>query len=361
MFSLALGVVSNAQGGVILTDLSPTVGPLNVQRLTMVNLHSTKKETVRGTLIAELFDGNLNQIVRLESFPLSLAPGQVISANTVSWTTAIQYGTGELANKLRRQGRLDNGDFVLCHSFESLQTNGIIAKLCGEKKAKLDINFALVHPADQSTIRQAYPNLVWENVSQYGLRTGNITYTIQLCEQQPGQTTAQALETNVNLLFRRGLTRNMLKYPVGLPPLEAGSTYAWMVRVLQGQDEILVSQPWSFTVAQNSAKSVTADKPSYPMVSTAIDSRVYRFGKNIHFGFDNNEGIEKLSYTINGISVNARKLSNLPVISDLGPGLNTIDIPTDKLGLLPGRVYRLAIATPHKQSYYLQFKYFPKG
>ena len=354
-----LGMVVFGQQSMTLTNLSPPVGPLMPQSLTMVLITNTGAEALSGHVEAELLDASLDPIATLRSVNLTLQSGQQASYTSIPWTNQVTYGTTPQANRLRTSGQLQEGDFLLCHTF--VDAAGIeVARSCIEKRAELNINFSLIYPANGSVLEQPRPTLIWENVAQFGLNAEGITYELKVVELNRGQSEAEALERNVPLLHQRNLRVTSLLYPEGVRPLELERTYAWMVRVHQDQNEVLISQPWRFSLSEQEEAPPELDLPSYVMPAHSIDSRTYQFGGAIYLGFDNNEGIKELDYSVIPLSDQGDAVTGLPTVADLRSGLNTIDIPTASMNLREGEVYRLTIHTPQKRSYFLQFRYSAK-
>lgn len=354
-----------AQGEeIILSDVSPPAGPLDIHRLTMVNLVAVDIPgggTLRGHVRSQLLDGNQNLVVSLRSLPLNLNTGQQVSYTAIPWTGNPRFGTGPVAGRLRSAGRLYRGDYLVCHEFVSEADGRVVKRQCHEKQAALDINFSLIYPLDESVVQDVRPQLAWENVASYGLSVGGISYDIRLVELHGGQSAAAALDVNPTLLHQRGHATSSLLFPAALPPLQRGHRYAWTVIVRQNNDEILTSEPWTFTVGEPGPPRDAPPPPteSYVMPSTRVSTRVHHFGRAIHLGFDNNEGLSRLTYTIDRIGGKSESVSALPIIDELSPGLNTLDIPTNNMRLEEGAVYRLSIATPRRQFYTLQFRYDP--
>ena len=312
-----------------------------------------------GYVETELLDANLNLIATVRSLQLSLQAGQQLSYTSIPWNNQVSYGGGTTATNLRTRGQLYTGDFVVCHTF--METGGTeLARNCVEKRAELNVNFSLIYPADRSNLEQLRPSLVWEQVAQFALNTSGITYELKLVELNNGQSAAEALERNVPLLQQRNLTTTSLWYPADARPLEFGRTYAWMVRVFQNQNEILISQPWRFSLSETETDVPEVLAASYVMPSHDIDSRIYTFSSAIYLAFDNNEGLKSLDYSVSEISGDLETVASLPVIDKLKAGLNTFTIPTSAMSLENGRIYRLTIRTPQKRSYFLQFRFVAK-
>lgn len=344
---------------VVLTDLSPPTGTLSAERMTMVTINNVSEQSLVGSLRAYLLDLQGNPVAELSSRNFRLESGAQKAYTDIPWRKVVTYGSSAAASTLANQGVLGFGDFLLCHEFIT-ESGQEIGRVCSEKTASLSIDFSLIYPAHKAVIESANPILNWEKVVHLGLNSDDVTYEILLVEVQEGQSAIEALDWNSPLLQRANLQSNSLLYPPDGRKLEIGGEYAWMVRVYQRENEVLVSAPWTFSLSDPDALLIAPRKASYAMPTTANGGRSYTFGPFIHLGFDNNEGIEYLRYRIVDLSDRGRPIEKLPTVPALHSGLNTIDISTEDMGLQHGNVYRVEILTPRKQSYFLHFRFDSK-
>jgi hypothetical protein len=342
---------------IIITDLSPPVVPLSEQTLTMVSVTNGGAAPVQGYLLTTLQDVDLAEVVTLRSAEFTLAPGGHLASVAIDWLPGLRYGSSPASAALRSQGQLVSGDYVVCHALMSPDGEEL-QRQCFEKRAGLNINFTLIHPTDGAVIPDVRPLLSWEPVAQFGLSGGGISYELQLTELGVGQSAAQALDINVPLLRQPALSTASLLYPPGTPGLELGKTYAWLVRVHQRGREVLISEPWTFTVATPATPAPRARAASYAMATVELGSPIYRFGETIFLGFDNNEGVRELTYSLEDLDTHTSTYRRTAVdLPPLRPGLNTIDLPTAELDLTDGHTYRLTVYTPHRRKYFLRFQY----
>ncbi|MEL7162262.1 MAG: hypothetical protein AAFN92_16010 [Bacteroidota bacterium] len=210
---------------------------------------------------------------------------------------------------------------------------------------------------DQAEIREVRPLLGWEDVGRFGVNSANLTYHLVLVEIEKGQSVAEALERNPALLSQRGLRSTSLLYPINAKQLVTGRTYAWMVRAYLNGTQLITSQQWSFSVGEPQTKLMATAANSFAMLSTELVNRYYVFDDAICLGFDNNEGFAELDYRIIDLDNNDLEVENLPPVTALVPGLNTLTIPTTGLNLQLDHTYRVEVSTPRKQYYFLHFLY----
>lgn len=338
----------------VLTNLSPNFGPVTADHFTMVSVTNPGTLEVRGSLVTTLTDIDGAVVAELRSYTLSLAAGQNLVSVSINWPRRITYGASRSSSGFARTGVLGFGEFNLCTVFQD-QQGEIRGTTCLERKSVPMLQFSLVFPLDESIIQDERPVLSWEDVGRYGVETRNLTYSIELVEVLAGQSVPEALETNIPLLSRQRLRSSSLLYPVSAKPLRRGKNYAWTVAAYADDQELIGSQQWSFYLDEEANEEEITVAKSYAMLAPRIVNRQYIFTDAIQLGFDNNEGVKILDYRIINLSEGGKELKALPVLEDLTPGLNTLDIATKGLGLDADNLYQLEVSTPRGQRYYLQF------
>ncbi|MFT6128714.1 MAG: hypothetical protein ACJATN_000427 [Neolewinella sp.] len=339
-------------------SLAPGFGQVTAAQFTMVSVTNTGTEDHRGTLITTLTDLGGETVAELRSYPLTINAGQSLSSLDVSWPSRMTYGRSTASQSFARTGILGFGEFNICTAFIDNQ-GARLGRTCTERASVPAVQFSLVYPYDEMKIADDRPVLNWENIGQYGIAESNLSYSILLVEQLPGQSAATALETNLPLLSRERLRTNSLLYPIGARQLRPGKTYAWRVLAYAGERELIGSQQWTFQLAEEVTEASVSVAKSYAMLDTRINNRPYLFADAIQFGFDNNEGVKTLSYKIINLDKGGKPVKHLPPVTEIGPGLNTIDLPTKGLGLQKEQLYQLEVSTPRGQQYFLQFTIKP--
>ncbi|MEM1359309.1 MAG: hypothetical protein AAGF89_13965 [Bacteroidota bacterium] len=341
---------------VVLTEFSPGFGSISLEDMTMVSVNNPGPTTVRGTLRATLQDLRGELVAELRSREVVLQAGGQLAYASIPWSNRPTYGSSRFARTFSQLGLLAHGEFVLCFKFFD-GTGRVLGERCAEKRSSLEMNFSLVYPEDRAEVSETRPILGWEDVARFGIRAADLSYHLVLVELQKGQSPAEALERNPALLTQRGLHITSLLYPLNAKQLEVGRTYAWMVRAYVGGDQLVSSQQWIFSIGQPVAKAASATVSTFAMLSTELVNRYYLFDDNLCLGFDNNEGITNLDYRIIDLDNNDAEVANLPVVTSLVPGLNTLSISTTGLGLQTDHTYRIEVSTPRKQYYFLHFRY----
>lgn len=351
---LCTGVIE-AQN-VTVVDLSTRVGPITAEQLIQASVVNTSPESITGSVRAQITDDNGVVVATLESLPFSISPGQQVAPFDIPWIRRATYGTSVHAATFAREGLLTFGEFVLCFEFVE-QQGAVLGTSCTERDPRPLLNFSLIFPADEQTISDNRPLLTWENLTPLGFSRKALSYSLVLVKVSKGQTSAEALERNIPLLRLNQLSQNTLLYPASAPELEAGARYAWTVRAFSAGQQLVSAQQWSFTLA---TPEIVADDPpsanSFVMLQTKITSSYQVFTDHLLIGFDNNEGVTDLDYKITRISGGNKSLKRTPKVDPLHPGLNTIAIPLEGLGLVEGGLYLLEVQTPRGQSYFLKFR-----
>lgn len=347
-----------AAQSVEIISLAPGFGQVTAAQFTMVSVTNTGTEDYRGTLITKMTDLAGDIVAELRSYPLTINTGQTLTSLDISWPRRMTYGRSTASQSFARTGILGFGEFNICTEFIDNQ-GARLGLTCTERASVPAIQFSLVYPSDEMKIADDRPVLNWENIGQYGIAENNLIYSILLVEQLPGQSAAAALETNLPLLSRERLRTNSLLYPIGARQLRPGKTYAWRVMAYAGERALIGSQQWTFQLAEEVRETEQPVAKSYAMLDTRINNRPYLFADAIQFGFDNNEGIETLSYEIINLDKGGQSVKHLPPITEISPGLNTIDLSTKSLGLRKEQLYQLQVSTPRGQQYFLLFTIKP--
>ncbi|MEM7572443.1 MAG: hypothetical protein AAF433_06065 [Bacteroidota bacterium] len=340
---------------VLVTDLSPTFGPISLEQLSQQSVTNLSERNLEGQLFVSLLDEQQQLVVELSSFLMQLAPGQFLSNTSIPWSRRPIYGTSPFSQSLAQLGLLTTGNFVRCYEFRTAD-GSVLAQSCQEKSTGGTTNFSLLYPFDRSTIAEERPLLTWEAWTSAGVNLPDLSYELVLVEMEAGQSPAAALERNVPLLRRSGLRDNQLLYPNGMASLKKGVDYAWAVQAQIRGNRLADAGVWSFRLAETASPAEVQNPTNYAMLDTRLSSRFYWFEESINIGFDNNEGITELDYRIVDLHKPLEPLLKVPPINELQPGLNTLQIPIKELGLKPDQLYQLEVKVPRGQIYYLRFQ-----
>lgn len=353
---VSLWMVSSLRGQTVLvTDLSPSFGPITLEQLSQQSVTNLSERTLEGQLFVSLLDEQQQLVVELSSFMMQLAPGQFLSNTSIPWSRRAIFGTSPFSQSLSQLGLLTTGNFVRCYEFRAAD-GSVLAQSCQEKSTGGTTNFSLLYPFDRSTIAEERPLLTWEAWTSAGLNLPELSYELVLVEMEAGQSPAAALERNVPLLRRSGLRDNQLLYPNGMAPLRKGVDYAWAVQAQIRGNRLADAGAWRFRLAETPTPAEVQNPTNYAMLDTRLSGRFYWFDQSINIGFDNNEGITELDYRIVHLNNPLEPLTNLPQIEGLRPGLNTLQIPLKELGLKSEELYQLEVKSPRGQLYYLRFQ-----
>ncbi len=355
LFTLSL---TAAAQDVILIDLSPPVGPVELAHLEQVSLANVSGRELSGVVQMVLTDPSGAIVVANNSGQVKIATGQTLAPTDLWWNPLGGQNTSRQGRDFLRVGELASGAYTLCFSFENEQGERM-GMTCSEKTASPATAFQLLYPLDGDTLRTPTPMFSWEMALGYVADPQRLSYELTITPMQPNQSAQAATERNVPVYTSDRLFSTSQVYPLGANALDAQRWYAWHVTVRDGADEVISSQAWRFLIAQAPLVQQKTKGKSYVMAATTLNNRFPGFSEAIHVGFNNNEDIVELSYSLMNLTDSDWRPEALPRLEPLSTGLNTFDIPTSELGLVEEHLYQLEFATPRGQRYYLQFKYLP--
>jgi hypothetical protein len=169
-----------------------------------------------------------------------------------------------------------------------------------------------------------------------------------LAEVKEKQDIVEAVAYNQPLINQANLRANNLFYPVNIPDLKEGHTYAWQVTVYIDQTILKKSEVWSFTVKCNETV-IKFPGESYRELKEYDDGNYYIADNYLRFSFNNpyNEGT--LNYSIECISDPEVKVKNLSKMT-LRTGLNKYELDLNEISSMkPNKEYLLTVRSGNKQ------------
>jgi hypothetical protein len=192
----------------------------------------------------------------------------ILGPEMIDWSN-IQYN-GKLRRQILQTGRIPEDDYELCVT--TIGEGGQeLAKSCTPFQVQRVEPITLISPADGDSIAAASPAFVWApSQSTYERQA---SYQLRLVEVLPGQTPEEAMQSNFLHFESLPLQASFLAPEAGA--FEEGKRYAWQVRQLRGDGELVssdesASEIWSFIIlsakhshADHEHQHVTQGKPRY--------------------------------------------------------------------------------------------------
>lgn len=178
-FFLLLAFISSplAAQQILLTDLSPSFGPIEANHLSMVSVVNTGAEEVTGAIVMLLTDAAGEIVAQKRSYTIQLKPGAQVSPGQIPWDRGLTYGNSAYASNFSRNGLLGFGNFGLCFQFHTPESESL-GQVCTEKSSKPIAVFNLVFPLDGSSIQEQRPLLTWEPAAGFVDQPAGLTLSL---------------------------------------------------------------------------------------------------------------------------------------------------------------------------------------
>jgi hypothetical protein len=191
----------------------------------------------------------------------------ILGPEMIDWSN-IQYN-GRLRSQILQTGRIPEDDYELCVATVA-EDGKELAKSCTPFQIQRSEPIMLIAPADGDSIAAASPAFVWAPPSLFERQA---SYQLRFVEVLPGQTPEEAMQSNFVYFESPPLQTSFLTPEAGA--FEEGKRYAWQVRQLRGDGELVSSDEsaslvWSFIIlsdnhsrADHEHQHVTHGEPRY--------------------------------------------------------------------------------------------------
>ncbi len=222
----------------------------------------------------------------------------------------------------------------------------------------------LLYPQTQVRLHEAYPTFSWIKVWPM---PNPFVYDLKVVEVLAGQTPEAAILSNPAWYMQKGISSNLLLYPVTAPILQEGKKYAWQVvaQVVEKTEfskgsMVLPSEVFSFELHHEVAKKVCvalSKSSTEQPVTYVIDDYVLRF----RLADDSPTEGHKLSYTLK--DANGKVISDKKIIPEKVQDGVYYQLPLKQFKALrnssnKGKFFYLeGKDTPHEDSYLVRFTY----
>jgi hypothetical protein len=337
----------------VLIQFEPAINGQTLDGLSYVRLINSSAGTVDGALKITVKDQSGRTAVMVQTPAFSLMPGNNSLNRAIYTRSNVTFGNSLAGNAVSRTSRFPEGEYEYCYEFieNPKASNPQTYFNCFQYALQPLTPLLLVDPFDRSTICNIRPDLIWTPPMpvQPGMK-----YRVLLVEVKNKQVPAEALSTNVPIIFSGNIVNNILSFPAQSPSLTEGKTYAWQVVAYNEKTAVIQSEIWSFAVKCNERKA-DSTAFSYAELKTEASGNFYLADRIVRFSFNNPYGDGILEYDIRNLSDPSRKIKKLPAIK-MRSGLNVIDLD---LGTHPafknGGQYILTISNVENHELQMRF------
>ena len=150
-------------------------------------------------------------------------------------------------------GFLPIGNFNICYSVIRHSNLLDYVETVGDECEIVEIEPlgppTLTAPGDEENITTNRPLFIWLPPSPVSLFS-NLSFALKLVVIEGLQTSSQAIQDNMPVIFQEGITNTSFQYPISSPLLDTAKTYAWQISALSNNNPISLSEVWSFKLAQ---------------------------------------------------------------------------------------------------------------
>jgi hypothetical protein len=229
--------------------------------------------------------------------------GNIDPAQQSSYDALWQYQNGEFQAFVGHIGNLPPGCYEVCYRYVE-DIEGYSTSICIQFNVQSDFPFYLLTPFDQSVVEDDYPILSWTPYEALP----NCSYQLTLTEIYPGQSSMEAIISNVPLCFESGLISAFLQYPPSAVPLEKCRHYVWRVNVFNGEALIKSSEIWQFDTKCQEVFNPNVANRTYHLLTDDADQMLFNVvGDSLIFNLNHPyEKIQNYTVTIESLNTNIR-------------------------------------------------------
>lgn len=298
-----------------------------------------------------------NRVAGLEfvslSNEISMKPGDFVSSNNLFWSSKLTADRLAILDRIANSGQFARGEYSICYKFLDSDTSVSKGQSCFEQKISLRNELRLVFPADNSTINNTQPTLLWSFISEFPI--DNISYSVTIVEFQDGQSTRDAIKENAPILINENILG--MAMPISNPNLlQHGKKYVWEVSVIESGRVLLASDIWEFEIEQG-ASDLSPRQVSYGYPKLKESGDVFLFTDKIKIAYNNRTLDSQLNYKFLDAESNELifESSDLPVLNLKG-GINYIDLAVSEIpNFEPKNQYLLVITNKLGRQLFLKF------
>jgi hypothetical protein len=353
--------VSSMSLAQVSVQFSPVMGGQSLQNLALTRLTLTSTSSVRLSLTIKVTEVNGAPVVTIKTLPFYTSNGNnQIDRNSFA-NGLFSFGANYYGNIVRQSGRFPEGEYECCFTEEILDSKdpSILPSYeqCFSYQLQPLTPFLLTFPMDGDIICNKRPSFAWQPPLPLPLDS---RFRLILAEVRDKQVPIESITNNEPVINQAALSANTLMFPVNIPELKEGSTYAWQVSIYSNLAIIKKSEIWTFTVRCEEDKKIPpAD--SYRDLKEADNGDYYIADRYLRFSFNNPYSGGKLSYSIECLSDAKNVVKSLPTLQT-SSGINKYDLDlSENNSFKSGNEYLLKVYLPNNKQLRLRFIYKNEG
>ncbi|WP_316815869.1 DUF928 domain-containing protein [Pedobacter nyackensis] len=320
--------------------------------LTANIINAAEKRSVRLSVTVK--EEKSGKVVSIITQPFTIVPGNNPVPVTAVRSASVQMGNSPVANYVRRNGYLPQGNYEYNYSVVSAISvvEEVIIEQIFEQEVLPPAPLDLIEPYNEDKICEKRPLLTWQPSMPTILGT---MYELLMVEIKDRQSPVEALNYNLPIVKQKGIMTPMLLYPPSSKDLVEGKQYAWQVTAYKDQTVINRSEVWSFKLDCKEEEAPVEDDNGYRDIEDLFKGNFYIAHGVVKFAVVNSYDEQPLKYTITCVTDPQQKIRRLPKVK-LKRGKNKINLDfSTNFSFMDGYSYILKATLPDGMSKSLRF------
>ena len=350
-----------AEAQLIVNVQLPPSGVIQKSQLWNILITNTRLNNVSATINMTMINNQTGEHVLTASTGIvSFIPG-----NTMLNATAlqpIQYNIISTGYNLDAapEGFLPPGTFTICYDFNLTTIDKTsIAQECNTIDVEPLSPPQLILPENEKDLDTTdLPQFSWLPPAPLNLFT-NLQYDLYLVQVDSGQSTSDAIQTNIPVLIQQDIAGPSLMYPSSAPALQHGVEYAWKVVAKNNETPVSNSEVWVFSLKSPSQENIRGSELPYTRLQKNNESGYAICSGKLKFDFINETSDSLWNVMI--FDINNHKPIPIPTVLDTShmiSGLNLMDIDlTNNRYFIDQHIYSLELHNSRNEVWRMKFEY----
>jgi hypothetical protein len=341
----------------ITVQFNPIANGQSIQNLSMVQLFSSSTYPIQIALTIKVKEQVVGNVLDLKTGPFVIRQGANFIDRSAFSNARFSFFTNDYSVTIKESAQFPEGDYEYCFQIEVLQTKDASVlpryEQCFNFQVQPLTPLLLISPIDRDEMCNKRPSFIWQPPMPLSVDS---RLRLILTEIKEKQDPIEAIAFNAPLINQAEIRTNSLNYPVNIPELKEGASYAWQVTVYSNKTILKKSEIWTFKVKCKN-ESTLPSTDSYRQLKEADEGDYYIASNFLRFSLNNPYVSGILSYSIECISDPKAVVKSLPRLQ-LSPGLNKYEIDLNQNGSFKtDKEYLLKVFLPNSRLLKLRFIY----
>ncbi|WP_121356782.1 DUF928 domain-containing protein [Flavisolibacter nicotianae] len=356
IFALLLLLSSKAYTQ-ISVQFSPIAAGRSLQGLATVQIMSTFQTAVQVALTIRVKEVGGTELLSVKTPEFLLNHGVNFMDRNAFSNARFSFSADYAATVIKQTGNFPEGDYEYCFEIAVISAKDPAVLPFYEQCFTFSVQpitpLLLMSPIEGDVLCNKRPTFIWQPPMPLA---SDASFRLLLAEVKEKQNAVEAISFNTPVINQAQIRINSLAFPVNIPDLKDGATYAWQVTVYAGKTILKKSEIWEFKVQCREEKNAV-ENDGYREVKERLDGHVYYAYGKLRFFFSNpyNEG--KLAYRIYPLADKQEEVKGLPTMKVIN-GYNQFEIDLSELKpFKDGKDYLLKVWLADNKILQLRFVY----